>query len=228
MIDFLLTPANTPFVVALGIMLALAVIEVLSVSLGMGLSEMLDSLVPDMDVDVDIDVDVEGDVSAVGGPVDSLMKVLAWLRIGEVPVVMLLVVFLTGFGLSGLVLQYVVNALIGKTLPGGLAVIPAMFVAVPMVRYFGGLLGKYMPQDETYAVSEGSFPGMVATVTMGVAKVGKPAQAKLKDKHGQTHYILVEPDNPGETFSQGDKTIIVSQNGAVYKVIDISSSAMVD
>ena len=54
--DFLLSSGNTPFMVAIGIMLAFAVIELLSVSLGVGLSEMLDSLIPDMDIDVDADV----------------------------------------------------------------------------------------------------------------------------------------------------------------------------
>jgi hypothetical protein len=85
-----------------------------------------------------------------------------------------------------------------------------------------------MPRDETYVVSEESFPGMIATITLGTAEAGKPAEAKLKDKHGQTHYILVEPDNPGEKYDMGEKAIIVSQNGSIFKVISSSSSAMID
>jgi hypothetical protein len=63
---------------------------------------------------------------------------------------------------------------------------------------------------------------------MGVAREGKPAQAKLKDQHGQTHYLLVVPDNPEEHFEQGNKTIIVSQSGSIFRVIANTSSSMTD
>ncbi len=232
MIDFFLSPSNTPFVIALAVMLAFTVIEIISASLGMGLSEMVDSLIPefdaDIDIDIDADVDADIDIAGAGGPGDSLIKLLAWFRVGEVPVIMLFIVFLTGFGLSGLTVQFVLTTLTGTTLPTAIAVIPAILCAVPVVRVCGGLLGKYMPKDETYAVSENSFPGMIATITLGTAEAGKPAQAKLRDQHGQTHYILVEPDESEERFSQGDKAIIVSQNGAIFKVIAATSTAMTD
>lgn len=230
MIEFFLSPSNTPFVIALTIMMAITIIEIISASLGMGLSEMVDSFLPefDTDIDIEVDVDVGMDVAGAGGPGDSLVKLLAWFRVGEVPVIMLFIVFLTGFGLSGLILQFILASIIKITLPATLAAIPALLSSVVVVRVCGGILGKYLPKDETYAVSQKSFPGMVATLTLGTAETGKPAEAKFKDRHGQTHYILVEPDNDGESFKQGDKTIIVSQNGAVFKVIAAASSAMTD
>ncbi len=232
MIDFLLSPANTPFVISLGLMVTFTVIEILSVCLGMGLSEMVDSMIPEFDVDVDIDMDVDADIDAnivdISGPQDSLVKLLSWFRVGEVPVVMLFIIFLTGFGLSGIIVQYVMISLVKITLPLWIAVIASILAAIPTVRFCGGFLGKYMPKDETYAVSEESFPGMIATVTMGVAKEGKPAQAKLTDKHGQTHYILIEPDKNDESFSKGDRALIVSQQGALFKVIAPTSGAMTD
>lgn len=232
MVEFFLETSNTPFVIALAVMVAMTIIEIISASLGMGLSEMVDSVIPEFDADIDIDVDIDADadidIAGSGGPGDSLVKLLAWFRVGEVPVIMLFIVFLTGFGLSGLSIQFIIALLTGKTIPAVIAVVPALLCSIPIVRVCGGVLGKYMPKDETYAVSEESFPGMVATLTLGTAAHGKPAEAKLKDKHGQTHYILVEPDNPEEKFSQGDKTIIVSKNGAVYKVIAASNEAMTD
>ncbi len=232
MIDFLLSPANTPFVISLGLMVTFTVIEILSVSLGMGLSEMVDSMIPEFDVDVDIDMDVDADIDAniadISGPQDSFVKLLSWFRIGEVPVIMLFIIFLTGFGLTGIIVQYVMISLVKMTLPLWIAVIISILVAIPTVRICGGFLGKYMPKDETYAVSEESFPGMIAIVTMGVAKEGKPAQAKLTDKHGQTHYILIEPDKNDESFGKGDQALIVSQQGALFKVIAPTSGAMTD
>ena len=230
MIEFFLETSNTPFVIALAVMVAITIIEIISASLGMGLSEMVDSIIPEFDADIDIDVDADADIdiTASGGPGDSLVKLLAWFRVGEVPVIMLFIVFLTGFGLVGLSIQFVIVLITGKTIPAVIAVIPALLCSIPVVRVCGGVLGKYMPKDETYAVSEESFPGMIATLTLGTAAHGKPAEAKLKDRHGQTHYILVEPDNPEERFSKGDRTIIVSKNGAVYKVIAASNEAMTD
>ena len=53
MIEFFLSPSNTPFAIALAVMIAFTVIEIISASLGMGLSEMVDSLIPDFDADVE-------------------------------------------------------------------------------------------------------------------------------------------------------------------------------
>lgn len=224
MVDYFLAPGNTPFTVALVLMVVMTVIEVISASFGMGLSEMVDSFLPEFEADIDLDID--GLDGVEGTPPGSLMQFLAWFRVGEVPVVMLFIVFLTGFGMSGLLVQYALHETVGFRLPTWGAVIVALAAAAPVVRFCGGLLGKYMPQDETYAVSEESFHGMVATLTLGNAEQGKPAQAKLRDKHGQTHYIMVEPDNPGESFQQGSQTLIVGRKGAVYKVIDASGTAM--
>lgn len=224
MIDFLLHPANSPFVVALALMIVFTIIEIVSASLGMGLSEMVDSVLPEFDADIDVDADV-GEPAA---GTDSLVKLLAWFRIGEVPVIMLFIVFLTGFGLSGLLVQYLAVSITSLAVPKLIAVPVAIFASIPTVRVCGGLLGKYMPKDETYAVSEKSFHGMIATVTLGTAAAGKPAQAKLRDKHGQTHYILVEPDNKDDQFNQGEQVIIVRQAGAVFKVIPPISDALTD
>lgn len=229
MVDYFLAPGNTPFTVALVLMVVMTVVEIISASLGMGLSEMVDSFLPEFEADIDVDIDMDGVDSIDGGSAPgSLVQLLSWFRVGEVPVVMLFIVFLTGFGMSGLLVQYTMHEVVGFGLPTLAAVLIALAISAPVVRFCGGLLGKYMPQDETYAVSEKSFHGMVATITLGTAEFGKPAQAKLRDKYGQTHYFMVEPDNPEEKFAQGEKTIIVGQAGAIYKVIDTANSAMTD
>jgi membrane protein implicated in regulation of membrane protease activity len=219
MIDFFLLSANTPFVIALALMIAFTVIEIVSASMGMGLSELIDSLLPEFDADIDIDADA--DIADGGGATGSLAALLAWFRVGEVPVIMLLIVFLTGFGLSGIIVQFMMVSIFGFTVPTLIAVPLALVAAVPTVRFCGGLLGKYMPKDETYAVSEDSFIGMIATLTLGNAEIGKPAEAKVKDKHGQTHYIRVEPDKQAYRFEQGEEGLIVSKDGSIYIIMRI-------
>jgi len=224
MIAFFLLPENVPFSTALALMMLMTILEIISATIGMGISEMVDSVIPEIDADIDADID---GVDAGAGS-NSLIKLLAWFRVGEVPVIILFIILLTGFGIIGMLLQFTVVQVFGGPLPAFAAAVPALFGALPIVRSLGGVLGKYMPKDETYVVSEKSFIGQVATVTMGTARQGNPAEAKLKDQHGQTHYLLVLPDNDDETFATGEKCIVVSQNGSTYRVIKNTSTVLTD
>jgi hypothetical protein len=83
-----------------------------------------------------------------------------------------------------------------------------------------------MPKDETEAVSEKSFIGLVAVVTTGKAGMGSPAQGKLTDRYGQAHYVMIEPDEAGEEFLQGAEVLLVSRHGATFKAIRNTSAAL--
>ena len=220
MIAFLLSNQNMPFAIALALMLAIAILEGVTTLIGAGLSDLLDSMLPDMDIDADIDADIH----APG----LFTKLLSWLRVGEVPVLMLVIVFLTAFGLIGLFCQSMSLRILGHMLPAALASVPALMVAFPVVRICGGILGRIIPKDETESVSEESFVGRVAVITLGRAEPGKPAQARLSDQHGQAHYIMVEPDVDSARLEQGTTVLIVSHEGAVFKAIENPSAALTD
>ena len=98
MINFLLASQNMPFTVALAVMLIIAFLEGVSTLLGAGIFSFIDSLLPELDIDADID---SPDFESSG----LFSKLFSWLRIGEVPAIMLLVIFLTAFGLIGLGFQ---------------------------------------------------------------------------------------------------------------------------
>src|SRR5690606_7421609 len=192
--------------------------------LGAGLSGVLDSLIPEVDGDVVVDIDIDG--SQTSPP--ALTRFLSWLRIGEVPVLMLLVIFLTAFGLIGLTVQSMALRLAGMYLPQWIAVVPALLLSLPVVRLLGGLLGLVLPKDETTAVFEASFVGRIATLTRGSAQLGRPSEAKLVDEHGQAHYVLVEPDSSSEVFERGVQVLITERRGAVFKAIRNPTAALVD
>jgi hypothetical protein len=180
-------------------------------------------LLPDIDIDVDVDLDADGAVSG-----NSLTRLLGWLRIGQVPVLILLIILLTSFGLIGLGIQSVAHGAVGFMLPGWIASVPALIVSLPVVRVLGGGLAKVMPKEETDAVSEASFIGRVAVITLGSARSGSPAEARLKDEHGQVHYIMVEPDSDKEAFEQGSTVLLVKQESAVFKAIQNTNEALID
>jgi hypothetical protein len=230
-IGFLLQSANLPFSIALGLMMLIAVMEGLGMMFGASISSTVDGLMPDVDVDVDVDLDVDVDVDAdldidgpeIDGPsldgVGGLTAALDWLRIGRVPVLILLLIFLCAFGLSGLMIQSMVKGLTGWLLPGILAAAPAFAIALPAVHLGGRGFERLFPKEETYVVSEASFIGEVATITLGTAETGKPAQAKLTDRFDRTHYLQVEPDAPDATFETGTQVLLVRRSGVVFKVI---------
>lgn len=83
-----------------------------------------------------------------------------------------------------------------------------------------------MSMDETDAVSEKTFIGRVAKITLGKAEINSPAQAKLKDEHGQNHYIMVEPDIQGDVFETGRLIILVSRVGTIFKAISNDKPAL--
>jgi hypothetical protein len=210
-IEFLLATDNLPFTAALGVMLVIGVMEAVGLMFGADLASAVDSVLPDFDLDADLDV--EG--GAAPGP---LAAALGWLCVGKVPALILLICFLLAFGLAGLGVQSLVLESTGALLPGWFAAIPALAIGLPATRFLGLGFAKILPQDETYAVSESEFLGKVATVTMGTARAGLPAEAKLRDAHGNTHYVRVEPLRPADSFAAGTAVVLKARDGAVYKV----------
>lgn len=209
MLEFLAAKANLPFTVALALMFFIAMLEGVGTLLGLGVSSLLDSIAPDIDTDVDAEID-----SASG-----LSRFLGWLQFGKVPVLVLLIVFLTSFGLIGLVLQSVMHDWFGRFLPAIVASVPAFFLALPVVRSLGGVVAKIFPQDETEAVSDKSFIGRVAVITLGTASSGSAAEARLQDQHGQTHYVMVVPDQADASFDQGTEVLLVKKMGSQFAAI---------
>lgn len=230
-------PENAPFAVALSLVALIALLELAGLVLGFSPSHAIDSQIPDLHVpDVHAEADSTGHLSALGvdahgmpetaaGP---LSQVLGWLCIGRVPILVLLIVFLCAFGAVGFIVQVLARSLAGFALPPALVSIPAFVAAVPAVRYAGLGLARIMPKEETDAVSRTTFIGKVATVIRGEARRGLPAEAKLRDSRGKTHYVLVEPDDDATTFAQGAEVLIVQQAGSIYRVIANTNAAMTD
>jgi hypothetical protein len=220
--DFLLAEQNIPFTVSLVVMFGIALLEGVTVLFGTALSGLIDGLLPDM-ADIDTDID-GGDI----GSQHALSRLLGWMRIGEVPVLILLVVFLTAFGLIGIGLQALTANTLHFLWPSAIAAIPALILSLPVVNLVGGVLARILPRDETDAVSVDTLVGRIATITIGTAVAGRPAEARTHDVHGTTHYLMVEPDGEEEVFKAGDEVLLLSRAGAVFKAIRNSNLHLVD
>lgn len=198
---------TAPFAVALGLTLAIALIELLGLVFGAQPSAVVDSALPDFDADVP-----EMEL----GP---LSQSLSWLSFGKLPALVVLILISASFGLIGFAGQEALRRVIGFAIDPWLASVPAAVGAAFVTRHAGLALARIMPKEETDAVSTKAFVGRVATVFRGVAAIGHPAEAKLTDIHGKTHYVLIEPDEGEASMPEGSEVVIISQSGPVYRAI---------
>jgi hypothetical protein len=185
---------NLVFVVALGIMALIGLIEALGLGAGA------------IGHDLDVDVHAEGDV-------------LGWLGFGVLPLSILLIVFLAAFGLIGLVGQQVARDLAGALLPATIAVPAAAAVALPVTGVLARGLARILPRDETTAIDPGDLVGLHAEIVIGRATQGSPAKARVRDFHGQTHYVMAEPDDPAASFAEGEEILLVRRDTHVFRAV---------
>jgi membrane protein implicated in regulation of membrane protease activity len=189
MLDFILAPENLPFAVALALMAMIGLVEALGLGLGA--------------IDLDADVQADGDL-------------LGWLGVGTVPLLVLIIVLLALFGLIGVTIQQVAAALTGSPLSPWLAAPAALAAALPLTGGAARALARILPKDETTAVDIATLVGKRATVTVGVARRGSPAQARVRDAHGQSHYVMVEPSGDHQQVGAGETMLLVRREDGVF------------
>jgi hypothetical protein len=218
LLEFIGAGENALFAGALALMLFIALLEGVTTLIGAGFSNLLEGLLPDMDFDVEIP-----DASP-----SALSRLLGWLHVGRVPILVILVIFLTAFGLIGYGIQSLLLGVTGMLWPGWLVAVGALFGALPVVRLLSGAVGRVIPQDESSAISESHYIGRIATITLGTARKGYPAEAKLTDQHGQTHYLMVEPESHDAEFLQGDEVLLVERTAKGFIAIENRHAALSD
>lgn len=140
MITFILTDQNLPFAVALALMMLIAVLEGVTTVLGMGLSGILDSLMPEMDVDIDIgmDADVDADVDATHfhptGPLTKVLNVLVIAGVILVAMIVIGMILATLYRRATKEISFVRTGFGGQKviLNGGALVLPVLHDTIPV------------------------------------------------------------------------------------------------
>lgn len=201
---------TAPFAVALGLTLAIAIIELVGLLMGMQPSAVVDGALPDLDIP---------DADAPEMEMGALSQLLSWFNFGRLPALVVLLLLTTSFGLLGFAGQEALRRTLGFALEPWVASIPAALGAAFVTRHAGRALARIIPKEETDAVSTKAFIGRVATVFRGEASAGRPAEAKLTDIHGKTHYLLVEPDEAAMVLPEGSEVVLIRQDGPVYRGI---------
>lgn len=194
MTDVLLSPANFWFSISLIAVFFVFILELVSTVFGVSLLGLGDDFA---------ELDGEGLLNT---------SFANWLNINKVPFLIYLVVLLTLFGLTGLIINGITASALGFTLPAfvsvPLAFVISLLVTARTVKIISGLL----PSVESSAVNSDDFIGSVAEITIGKASRGNPAEAKFTDHYSQPHFVLVEPFEEEELFTQGERVILVKKN----------------
>lgn len=146
-------------------------------------------------------------------------SILHYLNAGHLPLTLLVASAASVFGLTGLGLQQAAVSLNGQALSLVVAVPIAGLASIPATHFISKSLGRLIPNTETTAISSKTLIGRQGRVLAGTGKRGLPVQVKLRDEHGQAHYVMVEPLYDDNIFNQGDAVLITDQAGAIYLAI---------
>ena len=189
MFDFLLIPQTLPFSVALLLMLLIGTAE----AIGIGASA------------AHVDAHVDGEADWLG-----------WLGVGEVPLLIVLVVLLALFGMIGIGLQQLATGLLGGPVSPWLAAPAALVGALPLTGVCARALRHVMPGDETTAVTLDHLLGRRAEIVVGEARRGSPARGRVRDVHGQVHYVMIEPTDDNAVLATGATALLVHRDGELF------------
>ena len=196
MLSFLLDDANFWFSCALGIVIALFILEMAGMFFGVSLLGLVDDQAA-----LDADADTSSGFTEFG----------SWLALDRVPLLVWLVLLLTTFGSAGLTFNFLSLTLLDTYFARWLITLLAVVAGLFLTARFGTFIARLLPKQESSATTADELVGTVGHITVGVARQNSPAEGKFVDAHGQPHYLLVEPLEPDEQFSQGEKILLIQK-----------------
>jgi len=166
----------------------------------------------------DFDLDIHGDADLPGWLGLGWLE-LGWLGLGRLPLLMLLAIFLALFGMIGLIGQHLLLDFAGAMLSPLIAAPAAFLASLPLTGFAARSLAPLLPRDQSSAVPLDALTGSFARIVTGVARSGSPARARVEDAYGQAHYVMVEPDNAGQTLEEGETILLVRREDHVFRAI---------
>ena len=194
MFELLLSPDYAPFAVAFVVMIGIGLIE----AVGLGLGHL----------DLDADIDAHGDAGA---------DLLSWLGLGRgLPILVWLTSLLGCFTVAGFAVQQVATAMFGAPLHWGVASIAALAIGGFANVFAAYGLARIFPSFESSVIHADDLLRHRGVVLEGAAARGRPARAKVTDRFGQAHYVMIEPHHDQDVIAQGETALLVRKEGQLF------------
>ncbi len=225
MLDTLLSGPFVPFTLSLALLFGLLVLEVTLLFIGgslMGDGAEADlGLIDGTEVDIDLgDFDLDGfDIEAPEfdlemGDADVVVQPpplhpLAWLGFGKMPTLIWMATVFMSFAVAGIALQALASVSLGGPIPALLAAVPSAIASLWFTRHFGTAFAAVLPKSETQSVSIRQLGRRNGLVTQGTATRGTPAEVRVTDRYGNTHYLRAEPLHDADVIVQGAEVLVL-------------------
>lgn len=243
----LFDPGIFPFLIAAGLVLCLLFLEVLLLMLGLSsavpeaeLGDLPDldvelsgmnapELAAELDVPVDLATQIElglAEADLPEAPIETTASpasggLFDFLGLRKQPLTIWLAIFLALFAGAGLVLQSGMMALFGHMLPRLVAVPLALIPSLALTRSLSGALARLIPRDETSAISERSLGRKRGVITVGTSRRGSPAQVRITDRYGNTHYAMLEPLSGKDEIPEGTEVLVLRLRSGVLRLVPL-------
>lgn len=139
-----------------------------------------------------------------------------WLHLGKIPSLILMLLLLFSFSITGLMIQGISWQWFGAFLSHWLTLPMALLSALLLLRVLGLRVRRSLIDwSNAKPPIELRLIGRMATICGGTARLGQPVQARVRDKHGRLHYIQVEPEL-GE-LPDGSDVMLTHRIGTAYR-----------
>jgi hypothetical protein len=190
-----------PFAIAAMMILVIGLAEAVTMLIGFSLSEVIGKA-------VHFDSHSE----------NSFVNAISWLNVGGVPLLIFLLLFFGMFAIAGLLIQDLTGT-VGGPLPTLVAVPLAFAAAVPLVRQSSRLVARAIPRDESYVVEIGDLVGRIGEVVVGPLDDGLPGRVRVKDVHGNLHFVAATAAPASAALPQGASVLLVDRDGTHFVAI---------
>lgn len=227
MVTTLLSAGFAPFSMALALLVALFVLELVALMIGgsvFGAGESDLDVSPEiaaLEASFDLDPGELPDVGALNDASAALEGLApeasgvtaspGILGLGQAPFMVWFAALLLGFGVAGFGLQTLADTVFGGPLPLWVAAPVAGVFGLGFARRFARVFGRLLPGIETSATSAQFMGGLRGTVTQGVARTGSPAEVQLHDRHGNVHHMRCEPFRAADIIPEGTDVLMVRE-----------------
>lgn len=181
----------------------------------------------DADVDTEVEVEADGDIEAdadTDGDADAdtdhegvplYMTALSWLGLGRVPLTLMLMAMLLGWGLVG----FAANRLLWEDMQqrGAAEQLPMISIPVAAVgsllltALFAQLMGRWLPLNESYVSRRHELLGLVGEAVLPINR--EFGMAFVRDERGDGFQVPCRLSKDAQPIDKGAKVRLVGYNG---------------
>lgn len=191
--DLLLQPPLSIFTIVGGIVLVFCLIEIILFCFGASLSKLVHHDIA-IEADHSVDIDSHSDI----------------FHFGEVPLLVILLSLGTFFTLSGFTIHHI-TSLFDISVSNLIAIPASIFSASFLTYWTTTIWKKILPSEETYSISLDELLGQEGQVVIGTGDFNQKVQIAIKNKFGETHYMMVKCAIEGLSFQSGDTVTLIEK-----------------